>query len=114
MPVLVKTVISVLIVSLGFVFVDVKTALAADRIRVKTTVKPLNLDRPPSTEEIMAAGQLGGALFPTHDRPAGAARDAMNLSFGAAMEKWNRHEYRKASQLLRQHHCRDRRSPAGG
>jgi hypothetical protein len=35
--------------------------------RIRTTVKPLNLSTPPTTEDIVAAGQLGGALYPTHE-----------------------------------------------
>lgn len=91
------------------IFVIMSPAGEAQAVRsekrkyVPTTVKPLNLNRVPSTEEIMSSGQLGGALHPTHDQPTGSARDAINLSFGAAMEKWNRHEYKKAAQLLKQH-----------
>lgn len=82
---------------------DAQAVKVENRKHVSTTVKPLNLNRAPSTDDIMAAGQLGGALHPTHDQAAGSSRDAVNLSFGAAMEKWNRHEYKKAAQLLKQH-----------
>lgn len=71
--------------------------------RVRTTVKSLDLSRPPSTDELMAAGQLGGALYPTRDTKQGSGDNQANLSFGRAMELWNRHEYREASRLLKQH-----------
>jgi RHS repeat-associated protein len=90
---------------------DAHAAGNFDRGSVKTSVKPLNLSRPPTTDEIIAAGQLGGALFPTSDIAAGSESAAINLSFGAAMEKWNRHEYRSAVQLLKQHINRFPQSP---
>jgi len=71
--------------------------------KVRTTVKSLDLTRPPTTNELMAAGQLGGALYPTYDKKEGSSADAANLSFGRAMELWNRHEYREASRQLKRH-----------
>jgi RHS repeat-associated protein len=70
---------------------------------VRLSVKPLNLSRPPNTQELMAAGQLGGELYPTHIlRDAGAAARA-NLSFGEAMQAWNQHDYARAAEMLAQH-----------
>jgi len=34
--------------------------------KVHLSLRPLDLTRPPTDEEIMAAGQLGGQLYPTH------------------------------------------------
>ena len=64
---------------------------------------PLDLMRPPTTEEIMAAGQLGGQLYPTHSLADTERANAVNLSFGIAMQEWNKHEYKKAVQLLQEH-----------
>ena len=89
--------------------------------RVRHTLKPLDLSRAPATEELMAAGQLGGLLYPTE--PLGideissnqqaefksskssmqGRNDAINLSFGRAIQKWNKHEYRDAVELFRKH-----------
>ena len=71
--------------------------------QVKLSVKPLDLSQPPTTEEIMAAGQLGGQLYPTHEMADAQMEQAVNASFGAAMQEWNRHEYKKAVKLLRKH-----------
>lgn len=95
----------------------------------RVSVKPLDLTRPPSVEELMAAGQLGGALHPTDDswpgpgparqalagqKQSGSAspqRDAVNLSFGQAIQRWNRHEYNAAAELFAQHIQRFPNSP---
>lgn len=92
----------------------------------KHSVKPLDLSRPPSVEELMAAGQLGGQLYPTADigsigiRISGSQyptstpmfissdtgitqSEAINLSFGQAIQEWNKHNYRNAVTLLREH-----------
>jgi len=89
--------------------------------KLRPAVLPLDLSRAPSTEEIMAAGQLGGQLYPTEDidlgRPGmtkgrtGMSADtkkidrnkAINHSFGEAIQKWNRHEYREAALLFKKH-----------
>lgn len=92
--------------------------------RVKLTVKPLDLSRVPTTEELMAAGQLGGQLHPTddiqiNDTPVNPTLEKggkggfleekikrnreINLSFGQAIQEWNKHEYKKAVKMFRKH-----------
>lgn len=89
--------------------------------KVRHSVKPLDLSKPPTTEELMSAGQLGGQLFPTSDieikdkniklLKIKGAKDterinrnkAINLSFGHAIQEWNKHEYKKAVELFRKH-----------
>ncbi len=51
----------------------------------------------------MAAGQLGGELFPTRELKDQKRRDASQLDFGKAIEEWNKHEYRKAVGMFRKH-----------
>ncbi|GJQ58205.1 MAG: hypothetical protein D8M57_03055 [Candidatus Scalindua sp. AMX11] len=86
---------------------------------VRPNVRPLDLSRPPTTEELMAAGQLGGLLYPTYDinsrdltktpladgkiQEVAKRIDEMNLSFGKAIQEWNRHNYKKAVTMFRQH-----------
>jgi len=71
--------------------------------KVLPSLRPLNLTRPPSREEIMAAGQFGGQLYPTHEITDQMREGEINLSFGHAMQAWNRHEYTKAVRLLKKH-----------
>ncbi len=91
---------------------------------VKLSTKPLDLSRTPTTEELMAAGQLGGQLFPTADiTVAGEEKtnlseqaavqeqsqeqllhhQAINLSFGKAIQAWNKHEYKEAVGMFEEH-----------
>lgn len=95
----------VLIVAfLLFGFMFVKNANAATKIpKIKHSVKPLDLSRPPSTEEIIASGQLGGPLHPTHEIKDKEKEGKINLSFGEAIQEWNKHEYKKAVKLFRKH-----------
>jgi RHS repeat-associated protein len=72
-------------------------------LRVKPSVKPLNLTKAPSSRDLMAAGQLGGALYPTREVKTTGKTARINLSFGRAIQEWNRHEYRKAVQLFKKH-----------
>jgi len=66
------------------------------------SVKPLDLLRAPTADELMAAGQLGGPLFPTHE-PRDKARDESGRrAFGQAIQQWNQHEYPKAVEMFRQ------------
>lgn len=59
----------------------------------------------------MAAGQLGGLLYPTEDvlpnSPVSARQDdfltSANQSFGQAIEAWNRHQYKTAYRLFGEH-----------
>lgn len=71
--------------------------------KVKHSVKPLNLSKPLTTEEIMAAGQLGGQLYPTHEITDKEKEKKINLSFGEAIQEWNKHEYKKAVKMFKKH-----------
>jgi RHS repeat-associated protein len=66
-----------------------------------TTVQPLNLERPPTTTELMSAGQLGGPLFPTSEPVDKARYRAERWEFGRAIEEWNKHEYVRAVRMFR-------------
>ncbi|MFZ5453880.1 MAG: RHS repeat-associated core domain-containing protein [Thermodesulfobacteriota bacterium] len=78
-------------------------AAAQDLPQVRHSVKPLNLSRAPTTEELMAAGQLGGPLYPTHFLANKAREREVNHSFGVAIQAWNMHEYQEAVEMFRQH-----------
>ena len=69
----------------------------------KLSVKPLDLSRAPTTDELMAAGQLGGLLFPTHELQDQRRDEAARLDFGKAIDEWNKHEYTKAIQMFKKH-----------
>lgn len=71
--------------------------------RVLPNTKPLDLSRAPTTAELIAAGQLGGALVPTRELKDKELERAVNWDFARAIEKWNRHEYPEAVGLLRRH-----------
>lgn len=71
--------------------------------RVSPHLGPLDLSRAPSNEELMAAGQLGGQLYPTHELADKEREKVINLSFGKAIQQWNRHEYKQAVQAMKQH-----------
>ena len=71
--------------------------------KVPLSVKPLDLTRIPTAEEIMAAGQLGGQLHPTHEIGDKDREKKINLSFGDAIQSWNKHEYKKAIELFKNH-----------
>jgi RHS repeat-associated protein len=70
---------------------------------VMTNLKPLDLASPPTMEQIMAAGQLGGQLYPTHSIEDPQLEQRINLSFGTAIQEWNKHEYKRAVQLFKKH-----------
>lgn len=70
---------------------------------VSLSVKPLDLTKTPTVEEIMAAGQLGGQLYPTHELKDKDREKKVNLSFGEAIQSWNKHEYKKAIDLFKKH-----------
>jgi YD repeat-containing protein len=92
-------------------------------------VQPLDLDRAPSDEALIAAGQLGGPLYPVEaaeqapapplgtfvavtrlfetdaaraERIAGR-RAEQNRSFGAAIQDWNAHDWDAATERFEQH-----------
>ena len=71
---------------------------------VRHSLEPLNLSRPPSTKELMSAGQLGGQLYPTADEDSNInKRNLINLSFGTAIQEWNKHNYKEAINLFKKH-----------
>ncbi|MDE1464139.1 polymorphic toxin-type HINT domain-containing protein [Spartinivicinus poritis] len=106
----------------------------SDDLAVELTVKPLDLSRTPTREELMQAGQLGGQLVPTSplnfnpenkDQPSRSRRRkrsldpddevrAMFSDFGAAIQAWNRHDYKEAYQLFDQYQERYPNSPWAG
>ena len=51
----------------------------------------------------MAAGQLGGILFPTHELRDKGREEAARSDFGKAIEEWNKHEYPKAIVMFKKH-----------
>ena len=65
------------------------------------SLKPLDLSRTPTHEELIQAGQLGGQLSPTG--PENLSTPADRLLFGQAMDAWNRHDYKNALPLLKKH-----------
>lgn len=112
--------ISAVIVSIPIFFLLLDPSFAQDSIKkVRHSVKPLNLAKEVSVDEIMAAGQLGGQLFPTDDSGTeenlsgnrktalkngnDETRRKINLSFGEAIQEWNKHEYKKAVKLFKKH-----------
>jgi len=82
---------------------QVRAGAATQIHKVKLSVRPLDLSRPPTTDEIMAAGQLGGQLYFTHEAKDRMKEKEFNASFGEAIQEWNKHEYRRAANLFRQH-----------
>ncbi|HMO52521.1 MAG TPA: RHS repeat-associated core domain-containing protein [Kiritimatiellia bacterium] len=75
----------------------------------QTSLKPLDLSRAPSHEELILSGQLGGNLAPTGPENRTTPEDRM--AFGRAMDAWNRHDYKRAKVLLKQHAAQFRNSP---
>ncbi len=67
------------------------------------SVAPLDLSRAPSHEELMAAGQLGGPLHPTRPHDGSERDDEIALSFGRAIQEWNRHNYPQAARQFDAH-----------
>ena len=77
----------------------------------KTVLTYLDLSRPPTQAELIAAGNLGEPLTPTHaadpssleDSAARALQQQDNLQFGTAIQAWNQHRYPEAFALFEQH-----------
>ena len=67
----------------------------------RVSLKPLDLTRAPTHDEIIDAGQLGGPLSPTGPTEKSTADD--RLLFGQAIHAWNGHDYRRALTLFRRH-----------
>jgi tetratricopeptide (TPR) repeat protein len=106
---------------------------AADAAAMRTdkvSVQPLDLAAVPRDEDLIAAGQLGGPLYPVEQSAEPAAggstgplsavarffesesareqrradrRAAQNLSFGEAIQCWNAHDWDAATELFDQH-----------
>jgi hypothetical protein len=71
--------------------------------QVKLSTKPMDLRMPPTEIELMAAGQMGGPLYPTNFIVDVKRREIINMSFGVAIQQWNRHNYADAVKLLLAH-----------
>ncbi len=69
----------------------------------RLSLKPLDLSQVPTTDELMAAGQLGGPLVPTRESKDDQRDAAARLDFGRAIEEWNQHHYQKAVALFRRY-----------
>jgi RHS repeat-associated protein len=67
----------------------------------RVSLKRLDLSQAPSHEDLIRAGQLGGALSPTGPETASTAAD--RWLFGRAIDAWNDHDYGRAKELFRQH-----------
>ncbi len=73
-----------------------------------TVLTHLDLTRPPSQAELIAAGNLGKKLTPTRNaEPANITdlkqrkqQEAENLAFGTAIQAWNEHRYSDSLKLL--------------
>lgn len=106
--------IALLMVVAGLPAYGADTGAVAEATAPRVSVVGLDLEQPPSSQELMAAGQLGGVLYPTDydtgaKHQAKAARrakktvEAGTASFGRAIEAWNKHEYGKAVKLFKKH-----------
>lgn len=77
----------------------------------QTVITNLDLSRPPTEAELIAAGNLGKKLTPTRSAEASLLRDPAarkhqeldNLSFGTAIQAWNEHRYPEAVRLFTGH-----------
>lgn len=63
---------------------------------IKPSLKPLDLTSAPTTEELMAAGQMGDPLYPTQEIQNKGKEQVFNLSFGTAIQEWNKQEHNKS------------------
>lgn len=77
--------------------------VAASIAHVPLRVRPLELSRAPTNDELISAGQLGGPLFPTHELKDAERDQVARWAFGKAIEQWNRHEYSKAVTMFRRY-----------
>ena len=76
-----------------------------------TVLTNLDLSRPPTQAELIAAGNLGEKLTPTRSaspeslsNPAALKRQELdNLTFGTAIQAWNDHRYDEALRLFTEH-----------
>jgi len=92
------------------------TRAQAEKAAVNTGARPcdhtvlthLDLSRPPTETELMAAGNLGEPLTPSAPvatgRPSSRKlQEADNLAFGTAIQAWNEHRYKAAFDLFTRH-----------
>jgi RHS repeat-associated protein len=76
-----------------------------------TVLTNLDLSRPPTESELIAAGNLGEKLTPTRsadssllvDPAARRHQEVDNLNFGTAIQAWNDHRYDEALRLFTEH-----------
>ena len=76
-----------------------------------TVITNLDLSRPPTEGELIAAGNLGEKLTPTRSANADLLTDPVahkhqqldNLAFGTAIQAWNDHNYDEALRLFTGH-----------
>ena len=106
---------------------DTKNQSENYEVNIKTSVQSLDLTKPPTTLDLMEAGQLGGQLDPTYDMSSaddvGLADELMAalgfdyakerlrqremlIDFGVAIEEWNNHDY-KSSYLKFEQYASD-------
>lgn len=89
----------ILVVTLG-----VTASFAGNKVeKVRHSLKALDLANTPTIKELMAAGQLGGQLYPTKEVKKNKKGRRHNREFGRAIDKWNRHEYKTAVKLFREY-----------
>jgi RHS repeat-associated protein len=97
-----------LIVSLSAIILSsllfVDSAGASSNVqKIRHSLKPMDLSKPLSTEEIKSAGLFGGLLHPTHAVNDTKRDQKINHSFAVAIQTWNKTDYKQAVQLLKQH-----------
>lgn len=88
-----------------------KLATANAKPTLRTSLRFLDLSRPPTEQELREAGQLGDDLNPSgpanpadiQDPVQRKTQEADNLLFGQAIQLWNKHEYADAVALFRRH-----------
>lgn len=97
-----------LLTSWVFLFDSVPPLMAAEPL---PSTMSLDLSRPPTTTELMAAGQLGGILHPTHTLRNAKEKAKVDLSFGKAIQAWNDHEYDRAALMFDEHRTQYPNSP---
>lgn len=99
--------VSLIILTVGEPFFTVNGAIsdnpAQQPVKTRVSVLPVDLTRVPTTEELMAAGQLGGILYPTCELQDTNRAAAARLDFGKAIDQWNQHNYTNAVELFKRH-----------
>ncbi|MGF1484928.1 MAG: RHS repeat-associated core domain-containing protein [Opitutales bacterium] len=101
---------------------QVKKTVPYGGVSGRITLRPLDLSRVPTEEELRLSGQLGSPLSPVgqaepmliSDTTARERQAADNLAFGRAMQEWNKHNYSEAVRLFKAHHTDFPSSPWAG